>query len=258
MRKLYVNYPKDEWDAISRYAKNDYDMNGRSKESTNYDIKQIIKKLNFKPKDIVLDIGPGNGILFKFLLETGNIKKGIGIDPGEDSVLRLKTLFKNDPKINFIKSEAYEIPFKNKTFDKIVMNSIIQYFYNIENVVKTLKEIKRVSKSHATIYIGDVPSTNDLYKLGVKNSLRRIFFNIKKEGIFKTLRKISIMIKKRVNEPKIIVKNQSTIFFKPEEFIKLCRKNNLYGNFERHYSIEKGKIVETNRFDYIFHIKNDK
>ncbi len=99
-----------------------------------------IKKIKFIKKYCsgrILDIGCGPFYTSKFF---NNI---IGIDPSIN-------LLKLSKSKNIICARAEALPFKDKSFNKIISITSIQNFSNIK---KSIKEMKRVSKNNIIITI---------------------------------------------------------------------------------------------------------
>ena len=101
---------------------------------------KIIKKYKLTKNSKVLDLGCKKGFLLKDLNILIPGIKSYGI---ENHSYALKKAVKCKSKL--IKSEYYNIPFKNKYFDFVIaFNSL--YMHNLGDVIKSLKEIERVSK----------------------------------------------------------------------------------------------------------------
>ena len=101
---------------------------------------QVIKRYKLTNKSKVLDLGCKKGFLLKDLNILLPGIKSYGI---ENHSYALKKRVKCKSKL--IQSEYYNIPFKDKYFDfVIVFNSL--YMHNLGDVIKSLKEIERVSK----------------------------------------------------------------------------------------------------------------
>ena len=101
---------------------------------------KIIKKYKLKKGSKVLDLGCKKGFLLKDLNLLIPGIKSYGI---ENHSYALKKAVKCNSKL--IKSDYYTIPFKNKYFDFVIaFNSL--YMQNLGDVIKSLKEIERVSK----------------------------------------------------------------------------------------------------------------
>ena len=101
---------------------------------------KIIKKYKLTKNSKVLDLGCKKGFLLKDLNILLPGIKTVGI---ENHTYALKKSVKCQSKL--IQSEYYKIPYKNKHFDFVIaFNSL--YMYNLGDVIKSLKEIQRVSK----------------------------------------------------------------------------------------------------------------
>ena len=101
---------------------------------------KIIKKYKLTKNSKVLDLGCKKGFLLKDLNILLPGIKTVGI---ENHTYALKKSVKCQSKL--IQSEYYKIPYKNKYFDFVIaFNSL--YMYNLGDVIKSLKEIERVSK----------------------------------------------------------------------------------------------------------------
>jgi SAM-dependent methyltransferase len=101
---------------------------------------KIIKRYKLKKSSKVLDLGCKKGFLLKDLNILIPGIKSYGI---ENHPYALKKSIKCNSKL--IQSEYYSIPFKDKYFDFVIaFNSL--YMYNLGDVIKSLREIERVSK----------------------------------------------------------------------------------------------------------------
>ncbi|MBI2134516.1 class I SAM-dependent methyltransferase [Candidatus Woesearchaeota archaeon] len=91
----------------------------------------IIKKnFSITNNELLLDVGCGTGLSSDFNC------KVIGIDPSMDMIVQ------ND-KSNKILAKAENLPFKDRTFDKIIS---ISSMHNFDDFKKGMEEIKRVGK----------------------------------------------------------------------------------------------------------------
>jgi SAM-dependent methyltransferase len=111
--------------------------------------KSIITNLDLKKGDRILDVGCGDGY-YLFLLSNLKIDKLqlVGVDP---DVKALESAKKNLSKIKLFKGDLMDrIPFKENTFDKVVMSEVAEH---LPNDVKGLKEIYRVLKPGGVLCI---------------------------------------------------------------------------------------------------------
>jgi len=95
----------------------------------------------------VLDIGCGDGVLSYFIAQNGAKVSGIDYSSLAIDFAKEKTKCMS---IDFTQGSAYELPFKDNTFDAIVSSDVIEH---LEDVDKYLSEIKRVIKNDGIIIL---------------------------------------------------------------------------------------------------------
>ena len=107
----------------------------------------FIKRYKLDNNSKILDLGCKKGFIMKDLKTLLPGAKVYGI---EDHKYPIKNAEKEIKK-NIIFSNYYEVPFKKNYFDLVIGFSSI-YKYNLHDVVKTIREINRVSrKSFLTV-----------------------------------------------------------------------------------------------------------
>lgn len=107
---------------------------------------QIVKALDIKPTDKVLEVGCGAGALAQYL----NCDY-VGIDYSPTLVQRHIEFLGHSVMVG----EANDIIFKDKSFDKIICYGVFMYFDSDEYAQQAISELKRVAKR--VIFIGDLP-----------------------------------------------------------------------------------------------------
>src|SRR4030043_1118997 len=123
--------------------------------------KKIKDILELTDSDYFLDIGCGSG----YLLNQAACKRGVGADISD---LMVKTAWENCKKNGkkfIVQSDAENLPFKKRSFNKIVSTEVIEHILHPEAL---LKEIERVSKNETVIVI-TIP--NEKYINWIKNLL---------------------------------------------------------------------------------------
>ncbi len=128
----------------------------------NQELKLLLKHYNFKNKR-VLDVGCGRGELTSKLGKY--CKEIIGID---SSIKKLKQA-KKSKKVKYKKALAEKLPFKDKSFDCII---IIVTLHHMKNKNKILREIKRVLKDKGKLII---------LESGIHTKFEKICKDLKKE-----------------------------------------------------------------------------
>lgn len=102
----------------------------------------------------VLDLGCGDG---EDSFEIAKYaKKVIGVDIIKNPAWEKR----NKLNLKFVLSKAEKLPFKDKTFDGLFLKDVI---HHVENIDKTLKEIKRVTAENALIILIEGNRYNPLF-----------------------------------------------------------------------------------------------
>ncbi len=100
----------------------------------------------------VLDIGCGNGRLYKYLNnELGIMNYGYaGIDQSEELI---KIARKNYPEADFRTADVFDLPYKNGEFDIAAGIAFLHHIPSQELRVKCLKEIYRILKPGGILFL---------------------------------------------------------------------------------------------------------
>ena len=139
----------------------------------NYDENKMILVMKFKNeiKGNVLDIGCNEGKTAEFMIKKDNMKY-FGIDVDKSALNKAK---KNKLKVKYVDLNKNKLPFKNNSFDTILILDILEH---ILEPIKILEESKRILKEDGKIILS-LP--NDYY---LTNFLRMFLLN--KPIVFET------------------------------------------------------------------------
>lgn len=147
----------------------------------------INKKMEFRPRDVVLDLGGGCGQITKYIAE--RCEKVFLADGASEAVKFAENKFKNYNNINYLILNITDspLPFSDCQFDKIICYSVVHYLRNYEQFENLLKELLRISKAGGKILIGDIPLI-EKYQLNleqraqkpIKNFLLNLRYRVKK------------------------------------------------------------------------------
>lgn len=117
--------------------------------------KTIIKELELRNGDRVLEVGCGDGFYLHLLSSIGLKLKLIGTDNDKNALLSARRNLPND--INLVYGDLMNrLPFKDNSFDKVVMSEVTEH---LPNDVKGLKEVLRVMKKGGILCLS-VPHAN--------------------------------------------------------------------------------------------------
>lgn len=109
--------------------------------------KKVIQSLNLKYGEKVLEVGCGNGYYLSLLNRLGLNLNLTGID-NDQMALNDATKFIGDEKVKLMLVDAIKLPFKDSSFDKVVMSEVIEHVQDEEGV---LKEVRRVLKKNGLL-----------------------------------------------------------------------------------------------------------
>lgn len=124
---------------------------------------KIVKLLNLKPGEKLLDVGCGTGSLLKVAkrLHPDNEMIGIDIDKKVLEIARKKLA---SAEIQLINTGAESLPFPDKSFD-VVVSTLIFHHLPTEIKKKALSEIKRVLKPDGCFLLVDFGKIDGALKL---------------------------------------------------------------------------------------------
>jgi ubiquinone/menaquinone biosynthesis C-methylase UbiE len=121
---------------MTYYDKISEGYNELHKEEQLKKVKIIIKELNIKRTEKILDVGCGTAFYSNLL------KNYTGVDPSKGML--------KQSKANVIQASAENLPFKDNEFDVVISITAAQ---NFKDLKKATKEIKRVAKKKIAISI---------------------------------------------------------------------------------------------------------
>ena len=122
-------------------------------------VEHIVKVLELKPDDVLLDVCCGNGLLTARLAKY--CKKVVGVDLSEVLIGQAKV---NYPDIDFICADALSLRYSNFQFielpiDKINLYFSFQYFESFDDGKKVIDNLLTFVKTEGRILIGDIPDS---------------------------------------------------------------------------------------------------
>ncbi len=165
-----------------------------------WNIKRIIKKIDFSKNPTIFDLGTGEGKLLLHLSRVNSNCNFIGIDISQGMINQAKKNFKKlGLKGKFIKSSMSKIDLKNNSVDYVVSNAAI---HHIRNKRKLFSEVYRILRKNGKLIVSDSFEKEDVeYKkkrAELKKKDSRIFNkyvkDIKKieEGTLENFKKMKI------------------------------------------------------------------
>jgi len=141
-----------EWDrkrdVMHRYdlTAHIYDM--RYAEEQTAKIEAVMKSINMEKASSVLDVGCGTGLLFEYV--ACKAEAIVGLDISRETLFQAKKRAKKFANVHLILADSDNVPLKEDVFSHVFALTLIQ---NTPDPLKTLNEIKRVTKENAVIVI---------------------------------------------------------------------------------------------------------
>lgn len=158
----------NHYDVVARAYDLQYGQEQRAK------IEFILRNLDLEYTGLVLDVGCGTGLLFDYLLEKAKIL--VGVDISRNILRKVREKFKGKDNIFLIQADADYLPFPEETFDLTFAITLLQ---NVPSPAETMKEMRRVTKTGASIIVTGLKKGFGLedFKLILKGFLLRKLWN---------------------------------------------------------------------------------
>jgi len=143
------------YDYRARYFRDPVMMTGRDAASTGFKMVNVVAKLVLEPDTNLLDVGPGDGTLFRMIGD--RVARCHGVDPSEQAVRKLQALFADLPHVSFEVGTCTDLPEPEQLYDVVVINSVIHMLADRNEVHETLQSLLRVCRIGGTVFVGEVP-----------------------------------------------------------------------------------------------------
>lgn len=159
-RKLVANSHQEAYDLWASEFDDPALMANRDAATTRRKLARVAESLALDPSSRVLDVGPGDGALFRHI--AGRVATCWGVDPSAAAVEKLRGLFGDVPNVSFEIGSANTIPFPDDSFDVVVVNSVLQILMGLEEVERALGEMVRVCRPGGLVFVGELPFRSEL------------------------------------------------------------------------------------------------
>jgi SAM-dependent methyltransferase len=213
----------------------------------------ILEALELSQDDVLVDIGCGDASLLR--MAAGQASKCIGIVGTAEERARLESVF---PHLCFIASGAQQLPLESGSASKIVCNATLFYLPSESDVQASLREMARIARPGATIWVGEIPEIDEYAHYGMYRgtSMPAFLLHLLKHNGFRAVLGMCRRWLVAVGGSERIVLNSAGIFYAgPEKMIALAEVCGLrLKTYFRHKDLdEQGHIVDSKfRYDYIF------
>jgi len=182
----------------------------------------------------------------------------IGILPTNEEVYRVSERFQENLNIKIKQGLVTKTGLKDSIGDKIVCNGVF-ILLKEEDIVPALKEIYRVSKHNALVYIGELPFLDENKDKKYEDSIILwLVWVLRNQGFYQFIIRLKQVLIALVSKEPFIITPKKHILFEPDVFIKKVKQYGFFlkRTFRQKILLTDGKIVESkSRQNYIFTVK---
>ncbi len=172
MRKLVARDHEQAYDLWAQHFSDTALLANRDAATTRWKLARVAARLPLAPQSRVLDVGPGDGALFREI--AGRVAACCGVDPSENAVARLRAAFASEPRVQFLVGTATALPLADASHDVVVVNSVIHMFGAMDDARHALREAVRVCRPGGAVWIGELPFRSELGRGPLLHALRKL------------------------------------------------------------------------------------
>jgi len=121
-------------------------------------ITDVAKKLELRSEDVLLDVGCGAG-LFEIAFSPW-LKEIYGVDYSEEQIKIAKRNTEKYDNVVTKRANILNLPFEDGFFNKVLVNSVIQYLNGMGEVEKAFEELNRVTRKQCRILVSLIPDAD--------------------------------------------------------------------------------------------------
>ncbi len=217
--------------------------------------RRILEGLELAPDDVLVDIGCGDASLMR--MAEGHISRSVGIVATVEEKRRLEASF---PHLCFIAGAAQRLPLESCSASRVVCNTTLLYLPSENDVVAALREMSRIARPGAMIWVGEIPEIDEYAHYGMYrgNSMLEYLWHLLTHNGFRSfLGMVRRWLKAVTGNEQIILNSAGMFYAAPEKMISIAEGNGLRlkTNF-RHQELDGGgRVVDSQfRYDYIFSV----
>ena len=221
-------------------------MANRDAKTTLRKIENLARQLPLERGSRVLDVGPGDGTLFRLI--AGRVRRCHGVDPSVNAVARLRSLFRQEPNVEFAVGSADALPYRDAEFEVVVINSVLQCLPSAAVVENSLAEIVRVCTTGGTVFVGEMPFRDELSR-GVPVHMAR---KLREYGprVFSRLM-YHVYIRPLLRGEGVVLYPASNLHFPEADFRAMCRRFGVSVECRRHHELRR---PSSTRNDYLLRL----
>jgi ubiquinone/menaquinone biosynthesis C-methylase UbiE len=242
VRRLVARDHQQAYDFWATHFDDPALMANRDAETTRRKLEAVAATLPLAPETELLDVGPGDGTLFR--LVSGRVRRCCGVDPSQSAVEKLRRSFQGASNVEFAIGSMEAIPHPDASFDVVVINSVLQMLPEVAAVQRSLAELVRVCRPGGLIFVGELPFRSELDR-GILVHLVRKLREFGARNLLRTLYRVYARPLLR-REP-LVVYPASNLHVPQAEFEAICAGLGLGVECRRHPELRR---LSSTRNDY--------
>lgn len=221
--------------------------------ATEFTSRRILDALRLLPYDTLLDVGCGDGSLLA--LAGDRLAVRVGIVPTVEEQTKLREQL---PHITFQVAFAESLPLESEAFSKVVCNSVLLLLPSEGLVRQALKQIARVARPNALIWLGEIPACDELSRFGKYKGHSVggfLWHSLQKDGPKAFLTSAKDVLICAISARTLVLHSANIFYAQPERFISMAQECGLrlVSHFKHQRLDRSGKILESPyRYDYLF------
>ncbi len=223
------------------------------KHVTEFVNQRILETIQTGASDVLVDVGCGDGSLVR--MAHGRVATCIGITRSVEEQKKLRSAI---PGPLFIASQAQFLPLASRSASKIVCNATLHLLPHEGDVQAALREIARIARPGATIWVGEIPEIDEYKHYGTyrgTSMLGFMWYLLRHNGLRTFLGMARRWAKALIGTEQIVLNSAGLFYACPERMISMAEGSGLrLRAYFRHKDCDnRGKVVESQfRYDYIF------
>jgi len=191
---------------------------------TDFVTSNIVATLAFKPGEVLVDIGCGDGSVLRKASQGCEQGSFVGILPTSQEVERVQPLLRSN-QIAVRVGLADATGLSDGFADKIVCNGVLLIVPDVE---RALSEIARISKKGALIYIGEIPKIDERAGKTYGDSIVKwLYFVLRTQGLVAFGSRLRQVLRGIFSKEPFIISPKEHFFAEPVAFTALAERHGL-------------------------------
>jgi ubiquinone/menaquinone biosynthesis C-methylase UbiE len=213
---------------------------------------RVLERLSLCPSDTLVDVGCGDASLLANASAAVSGGRFIGILPTAEELALVQATRRLDGiSIMIGLAEATGLP--PGSADKVVCNSVLHI---VPDVAATLRELARIAKAGAVVFIGEVPKVDEKAGKRYGDSLTKwLIYVLRTRGISSFASKLRLVLRALLSSEPLVISPKTVFFIQPQAFIAMAERYGLrlIESFPHPEITSAGTIYESpTRVDYLF------